>query len=92
MTLVAGVDSSTQSCKVVVVDADTGVVVREGRAPHPDGTEVPPEAWWTAFEAASAAADGLTLTPDGTKMIVGCGPKTRTATEAEALILKLPGK
>ena len=57
--LVAGVDSSTQSCKVVVVDADTGVVVREGRAPHPDGTEAPPEAWWTAFEAASAAAGGL---------------------------------
>ena len=59
MTLVAGVDSSTQSCKVVVVDADTGAVVREGRAPHPDGTEVAPEAWWTAFEAASAAAGGL---------------------------------
>ena len=57
--LVAGVDSSTQSCKVVVVDADTGDVVREGRAPHPEGTEAPPEAWWTAFEAASAAAGGL---------------------------------
>ena len=57
--LVAGVDSSTQSCKVVVVDADTGVVVREGRAPHPDGTEAPPEAWWTAFQAASEAAGGL---------------------------------
>jgi len=57
--LVAGVDSSTQSCKVLVVDADTGVVVREGRAPHPDGTEAPPEAWWTAFQAASEAAGGL---------------------------------
>ena len=30
MTLVAGVDSSTQSCKVVVCDAATGAVVRAG--------------------------------------------------------------
>ena len=30
MTLVAGVDSSTQSCKIVVRDAATGVLVREG--------------------------------------------------------------
>lgn len=53
MTLVAGVDSSTQSCKVVVVDADTGQVVRQGRAPHPDGTEVDPRHWWEALQAAS---------------------------------------
>jgi xylulokinase len=57
--LVAGVDSSTQSCKVVVVDDDTGSVVREGRAPHPDGTEVDPTAWWSALERASADAGGL---------------------------------
>ena len=53
MTLVAGVDSSTQSTKVLVVDADTGEVVREGRAAHPDGTECPPVAWWSAFQEAS---------------------------------------
>ena len=41
-TLVAGVDSSTQSCKVVVCEAATGRVVRTGRAPHPDGTQVDP--------------------------------------------------
>ena len=52
MTLVAGVDSSTQSCKVVVRDADDGSLVREGRAPHPDGTEVDPSAWWSALGAA----------------------------------------
>ena len=40
MTLVAGIDSSTQSCKVVVRDTDTGALVREGRATHPAGTEV----------------------------------------------------
>lgn len=54
MVLVAGVDSSTQSCKVVVADAETGAVVRSGRAPHPDGTEVDPAAWWAAWQQASA--------------------------------------
>jgi xylulokinase len=57
--LVAGVDSSTQACKVVVVDADTGVVVREGRASHPDGIETPPAAWEAALGEACAAAGGL---------------------------------
>ncbi|MEZ7240850.1 xylulokinase [Rhodococcus sp. GXMU-t2271] len=59
MTLVAGIDSSTQSCKVLVCDARTGHVVREGRAPHPDGTEVDPRAWADALGRAVAAAGGL---------------------------------
>ena len=59
MTLVAGVDSSTQNCKVVVVDAATGATVREGRAAHPPGTEVDPEEWWRALESAIAHAGGL---------------------------------
>ncbi|MDG4767396.1 xylulokinase [Solwaraspora sp. WMMD406] len=59
MTLVAGVDSSTQSCKVVIRDADTGKLVREGRAGHPDGTEVHPDAWWAALRQAVDAAGGL---------------------------------
>lgn len=58
-TLVAGVDSSTQSCKVVVRDAHTGALVRQGRAAHPDGTEVHPDAWWTALGEAIAEAGGL---------------------------------
>jgi xylulokinase len=57
--LVAGVDSSTQSCKVVVRDADTGELVREGRAAHPAGTEVAPSAWAQALEVALAEAGGL---------------------------------
>ncbi|GAA2016197.1 xylulokinase [Catenulispora yoronensis] len=57
--LVAGVDSSTQSCKVVIRDADTGALVRTGTAPHPDGTEVHPAAWWDALCQAAAAAGGL---------------------------------
>jgi xylulokinase len=59
MTLVAGVDTSTQACKVVVRDAATGRLVRSGRAPHPDGTEVAPRAWAGAFERAATAAGGL---------------------------------
>ena len=59
MPLVAGIDSSTQSCKVVVCDADSGEVVRSGSAPHPPGTEVAPAAWLDAFAAAARAAGGL---------------------------------
>ncbi|MFD4960492.1 xylulokinase [Microbacterium sp. NPDC058389] len=59
MALVMGVDSSTQSCKVVIVDAATSAIVRQGRASHPDGTSVDPEAWWTALQAAIADAGGL---------------------------------
>lgn len=58
--LVAGVDSSTQSCKVVIRDAASGALVRSGRAPHPEGTEVDPEAWWTALRHAISDAGGLT--------------------------------
>ena len=59
MPLVAGVDSSTQSCKVVIRDAETGALVREGRASHPNGTEVNPDAWWAALNEAIAKAGGL---------------------------------
>ena len=59
MTLVAGVDSSTQSCKVVIRDASTGALVRSGRASHPEGTEVDPSAWWGALLSAFADAGGL---------------------------------
>ena len=59
MALVAGIDSSTQSCKVVIRDAGTGALVRSGSAPHPEGTEVSPQAWWDAFLQAAEAAGGL---------------------------------
>ena len=59
MTLVLGIDSSTQSCKALVVDTATGDVVGAGRAPHPDGTSVDPEAWWTALQSAVEAAGGI---------------------------------
>jgi xylulokinase len=60
MTLAAGVDSSTQSCKVVVCDAESGRVVRHASAPHPDATEVDPQHWWDAWTTASAGLlDGV---------------------------------
>src|SRR5450631_2021044 len=59
MTLVAGIDSSTQSCKVVIRDLARGTLVRSGRAAHPEGTEVHPGAWWDAMLAAIDAAGGL---------------------------------
>jgi xylulokinase len=57
--LIAGVDSSTQSCKVVIRDAVSGELLREGRATHPDGTEVNPAHWVTALDAAIKDAGGL---------------------------------
>ena len=58
--LVAGIDSSTQSVKIVVRDADTGELMREVRAAHPDGTEVNPELWWQALESiARQALEGV---------------------------------
>ncbi|MBD3779912.1 MAG: xylulokinase [Micrococcales bacterium] len=59
MALVAGVDSSTQSCKVVVRDAETGALVRTGRASHPDGTEIDPRHWWDALQTSVRDAGGL---------------------------------
>lgn len=59
MTLVAGVDSSTQSCKVVVRDADSGALIRTGSAPHPAGTSVDPGVWWDALRVAIERAGGI---------------------------------
>jgi xylulokinase len=52
-TLVAGVDSSTQSCTVVLRRLADGRVVGEARAPHPTTTpprsEQDPASWWNAL-------------------------------------------
>ncbi|KQV23654.1 xylulose kinase [Rhizobium sp. Root1203] len=51
--LVAGIDSSTQSCTVVLREIVGGKVVAEARAPHPVTTpprsEQAPQAWWDAL-------------------------------------------
>jgi xylulokinase len=54
--LVAGIDSSTQSTKVVLCEAEDGRVVGRGSAPHPAGTQADPAAWWAALQQ---AGDGL---------------------------------
>jgi xylulokinase len=57
--LVLGVDSSTQSTKVELRDADDGRLVATGRAPHPATTpprsEQDPESWWSALREAVVA-------------------------------------
>ncbi|MFF6801909.1 xylulokinase [Streptomyces sp. NPDC012616] len=54
--LVVGVDTSTQSTKVLVVDAATGAVVASGQAPHTvssgAGRESDPRQWWDALREA----------------------------------------
>lgn len=59
MSLVAGVDSSTQSVKVVVCDTDSGRVLRTARAAHPHGTEISADSWWQAYAEATVDPDLL---------------------------------
>jgi len=59
MTLVAGIDSSTQSCKVTVRELATGREVRHGKARHPLRTILPPETWWEALLTAVQRVGGL---------------------------------
>ena len=59
MTLVAGVDSSTQSCTVVLHD-ESGTMLASASAPHvwttPPVSEQDPEGWWGALSEALAKA------------------------------------
>jgi xylulokinase len=85
MSLVAGIDSSTQSCKVVIRDAETGRLVREGRAMHPDGTEVDPAAWWQALTEAVEAAGGL---EDVDAVSVGAQQHGMVALDADGAVVR----
>ncbi|WP_426310912.1 xylulokinase [Cellulosimicrobium sp. E-16] len=84
-TLVAGVDTSTQSCKVVLRDAATGALVRTGSAKHPDGTEVHPDAWWDAFREAASAVGGL---DDVAALAVGGQQHGLVALDAEGNVVR----
>ena len=59
MTLVLGIDSSTQSTKALLVDAADGTVVASRSAPHPAGTEVDPRAWLAAHDDAVGGLPGV---------------------------------
>lgn len=60
MTVVAGVDSSTQSCTVTLFDAAEGRRLGQGSSPHsrvaPPVSEQHPDEWWVAFGRALTAA------------------------------------
>ncbi|MCW1804518.1 xylulokinase [Brachybacterium squillarum] len=101
MTLVLGIDSSTQSTKALLVDAATGEVVEERRAAHPDGTEVDPRSWLAAVDEAAgpllerAEAVAVGGQQHGMVLLDGAGEvvrpallwnDTRSAPQAAALI------
>lgn len=104
-SLVAGVDSSTQSTKVVLCRAEDGTVVAEASAPHPDGTECHPDHWWAALsqirellERADAVA--VAAQQHGMVALDGAGDvvrpallwnDTRSAPQARALVAGLGG-
>jgi xylulokinase len=54
--VVVGVDSSTQSCKVLVLDAASGATIASASAPHPEGTAIDPRGWTDALRKAWHAA------------------------------------
>lgn len=51
-----GVDSSTQSTKVIAVDVDTGAELAEGRASHTGADTQDPRDWWRALVEATRQA------------------------------------
>jgi len=55
MSLVAGVDSSTQSTKIEIRDLVTGELIGQASASHPPASppvsEQSPESWWSALQA-----------------------------------------
>jgi len=62
MASVIGIDSSTQSTKAELRDADTGALIATGRAAHPPTqppvSEQEPAAWWDALvDAVSQLGD-----------------------------------
>ena len=104
--LVAGVDSSTQSTKVLLCQAEDGTVVGQSSAPHPDGTECDPELWWQALGEAGrglldrADAIGVAAQQHGMVVLDEAGQvirpallwnDMRSAPQAAALIAELGG-
>ncbi len=104
--LVAGVDSSTQSVKIVVRDAETGDLVREGRGNHPDATEISPSKWLSELtnstkgllddvEAISIGAQqhGMVVVDDNKQVVRDAllWNDTRSAAAATDLINELGG-
>lgn len=85
MALVAGIDSSTQSCKIVVCDADTGETVRSASSPHPGGTEVDPRLWWDALHRTVEQAGGL---DDVSALSVGAQQHGMVCLDADGTVVR----
>jgi xylulokinase len=64
VTLVAGVDSSTKSTKVVIVESDDGTIVASATSRHPatspPRSEQDPMSWWRALSKAWSACGPIT--------------------------------
>lgn len=105
-SLVLGIDSSTQATKALLVDAESGEVLEERRAAHPDGTEVDPRAWLVAvdeaagplLERADAVAvggqqHGMVLLDEHGEVVRDAllWNDTRSAPQAQALIEEMGG-
>ncbi|MWA04664.1 xylulokinase [Actinomadura sp. LD22] len=104
-TLVAGVDSSTQSAKVVLCRAEDGAVVGQASAPHPDGTECHPRHWWDALAgmrdlleradavAVAAQQHGMVAVDGGGEVVRPAllWNDTRSAPQARALVAEFGG-
>ena len=104
--LVLGIDSSTQSCKAVLVDASTGRIVDEARAAHPAGTQINPRLWIEAMLRATGQlinqADAVAVGGQQHGMVVLdehnqvirdalLWNDTSSATQAEEIVDKLGG-
>ncbi|WP_460368548.1 xylulokinase [Actinocorallia lasiicapitis] len=104
--LVAGVDSSTQSVKVVLCDGESGEVVGQGAAAHPEGTSCAAGEWWEALRRAGegllerAAAVAVAGQQHGMVVVDGAGVPvrdallwndTRSAGAARELVAELGG-
>ena len=104
--LVLGIDSSTQATKALLVDAESGEVLQERRAAHPEGTEVDPRAWLAAvdeaagplLERAEAVAvggqqHGMVLLDDAGEVVRDAllWNDTRSAPQAQTLIEEMGG-
>ncbi|WP_394848469.1 xylulokinase [Pendulispora brunnea] len=104
-TLVAGIDSSTQSTKVVLCRARDGAVVDQASAPHPNGTECDPRHWQLALEQANgllrrASAVAVAAQQHGMVVLDAGGTvirpallwnDTRSAPQAAAIVNDLGG-
>jgi len=67
--VVLGVDSGTQSAKVVALDIDGMTIIGEGRAPHSGGTTQDPREWWDALVSAVRG----TITPEMEVIAISVG-------------------